>query len=332
MPFILEGLVSSTNADGSPHLAPMGPETDAAMAPPGAQAVSDVDDLSESAAHRAAECFTSPTTSSNWPARRSACWSRQPRWLDDHPIEGGWILADACRWYAFRIGSIDDRAERVRMEAEVVERGTASRFLRFQSRPACRARSGDPGDARSSGCRRTKSLLNLTVCGHWSKRRGGRRRSVPGRFWTNFFPAGASFGRVTLRNQPQVESFHCHVRPRCSSPCSQPIAFWAVVVWRLGRAAVWRRRGDGRRAGAVHHAAAGRAAFGGRSAGRTGLAFCPAGCRELGRPARPMPAVAGISRSSRRRPNMLAWERARSLAWRWRRDWRPWPARNRAAQ
>jgi hypothetical protein len=131
MPFILEGLVSSTNADGSPHLAPMGPEATAAM-----------DRL-------VLKPFQTSTTYQN--LRRSGggvfhvtddveqlarsaigVLEPAPRWLDSHPIEGqGWILADACRWYAFRIDSVDDRSERVRMEAEVVERGRLRDFCGF---------------------------------------------------------------------------------------------------------------------------------------------------------------------------------------------------------
>ena len=71
------------------------------------------------------------------------------------------------------------------MEADVVERGAAARFLRFQPGAACGARSGDPGHARRLVARRAKSLLNLNVCGRWSKRPAAPRKSVPGRFWTN---------------------------------------------------------------------------------------------------------------------------------------------------
>ncbi|HEX4143964.1 MAG TPA: DUF447 domain-containing protein [Pirellulales bacterium] len=130
MPFILEGLVSSTNADGSPHLAPMGPEAGAAM-----------DRL-------VLKPFPTSTTYQNLrrtgvgvfhvtddveQLARSAMGDLQPapRWLDAHPAEGGWILAGACRWYAFRVGSIDDSAERVRMEAEVVEQGRLRDFCGF---------------------------------------------------------------------------------------------------------------------------------------------------------------------------------------------------------
>jgi hypothetical protein len=41
------------------------------------------------------------------------------------------ILADACRWYAFRVESLDDRDERTRILARVVDRGTVRDFLGF---------------------------------------------------------------------------------------------------------------------------------------------------------------------------------------------------------
>ncbi len=131
MPFILEGLVSSTRADGSPHLAPMGPEVEGSM-----------DRL-------VLKPFQTSTTYQNLKRSgrgvfhvtddveqlaRSAVGMLEPapRWLGDAASpQGDWILADACRWYAFRIRSIDDRQERVRMEAEVVETGRLRDFCGF---------------------------------------------------------------------------------------------------------------------------------------------------------------------------------------------------------
>jgi hypothetical protein len=43
----------------------------------------------------------------------------------------GQILADACRWYAFRVDSIDDGSERVEIVAAVVEHGRIRDFLGF---------------------------------------------------------------------------------------------------------------------------------------------------------------------------------------------------------
>jgi hypothetical protein len=41
------------------------------------------------------------------------------------------ILSDACRWYAFRIESLDDRDERTTIVARVVDRGTIRDFFGF---------------------------------------------------------------------------------------------------------------------------------------------------------------------------------------------------------
>jgi hypothetical protein len=43
----------------------------------------------------------------------------------------GFILEDACRYYEFRVAAIDDRAERVRIEAETVHCGRLRDFFGF---------------------------------------------------------------------------------------------------------------------------------------------------------------------------------------------------------
>lgn len=43
----------------------------------------------------------------------------------------GYVLADACRYYEFRVTAIDDRAERVTIEAEVVHHGRRRDFFGF---------------------------------------------------------------------------------------------------------------------------------------------------------------------------------------------------------
>src|SRR5690606_26500064 len=43
----------------------------------------------------------------------------------------GWILAECCRWYAFRIVSLDDREERVSIIAKVVGQGRRRDFFGF---------------------------------------------------------------------------------------------------------------------------------------------------------------------------------------------------------
>jgi hypothetical protein len=41
------------------------------------------------------------------------------------------VLADACRWYAFEVESLDDRSERTSIVARVVDRGEQRAFLGF---------------------------------------------------------------------------------------------------------------------------------------------------------------------------------------------------------
>lgn len=43
----------------------------------------------------------------------------------------GWILSDACRWYAFRAEEIDERFDRVVIPCNVVASGTLRDFLGF---------------------------------------------------------------------------------------------------------------------------------------------------------------------------------------------------------
>ena len=43
----------------------------------------------------------------------------------------GYIVADACRWFAFRVRELDDRDERTTIRCDVVDRGTLRDFLGF---------------------------------------------------------------------------------------------------------------------------------------------------------------------------------------------------------
>ncbi|MCI0361331.1 MAG: DUF447 family protein, partial [Planctomycetaceae bacterium] len=43
----------------------------------------------------------------------------------------GHIVADACRWFAFRVRQLDDQSERTTIVCDVVDRGTLRDFLGF---------------------------------------------------------------------------------------------------------------------------------------------------------------------------------------------------------
>ncbi len=126
---ILEGLVTTRNADGSPHLAPMGPRVSADFArftlrpfptsgtyrnllahPEGVLHVTDDALLIAKAALGAAEPL---------PPTRAA------------EKVAGFVLADCVRHYEFLVKSIDDSGERVSIEAEVIHVGRHRDFWGF---------------------------------------------------------------------------------------------------------------------------------------------------------------------------------------------------------
>jgi len=126
---ILEGIVTTLNADGSPNISPMGPIVDDALdrlwlrpfqtsttyqnlKRAGAGVFHLTDDV---------ELFAQAAVGQPNPL---------PRLRPANKIEGV-ILADACRWFAFEIESIDDSAERTSIVARVVDRGVERDFLGF---------------------------------------------------------------------------------------------------------------------------------------------------------------------------------------------------------
>jgi hypothetical protein len=126
---ILEGLVTTLGATGEVHVAPMG---------------SIVDNAFERLIFRP---YPSSTTLANLKRSRQgvlhvtddvACIARAAvNQLDPIPPHrpakrvAGVILTDACRWYAFQIDSIDERATPAILQARVVDRGTQREFFGF---------------------------------------------------------------------------------------------------------------------------------------------------------------------------------------------------------
>lgn len=126
---ILEGLVTTLNADGSPNISPMGPIVD-----PEVQRI-------------CLRPFQTSVTFQN--LRRSgegvlhvsddvelivrAAINKLNELPPTSVAQGvrGVVLADACRWYAFTVESIDDRRDRTEIVAEVVQRGVQRPFFGF---------------------------------------------------------------------------------------------------------------------------------------------------------------------------------------------------------
>lgn len=126
---ILEALVTTMNADGTPHLAPMGPRVDAGFTrftlrpfptsgtyrnlrrhPEGVIHVTDDARLIAVAALGAVEPL---------PA------------LEPARAVKGFVLSEACRWYEFHATAFDDTTERVTIETEVIHSGRGREFFGF---------------------------------------------------------------------------------------------------------------------------------------------------------------------------------------------------------
>lgn len=126
---ILEGIVTTFNSDGSVNIAPMGPIVDAQMnvavfrpyqtsttyqnlKRTGVGVLHVTDDVLLFAKAAIKQLHKIP--------QMAAC-----------PNFEGMILTDACRWYAFRVVSLDDAQPRVQIEAEFVGKGRLRDFFGF---------------------------------------------------------------------------------------------------------------------------------------------------------------------------------------------------------
>ncbi len=129
MPLILEGIVTTLNADHSVNISPMGPivERDVSrltfrpyqtsttyqnLKRAGCGVFHVVDDV---------ELLAQAAVGDVDPAPACTPCTRVP----------GQILTDACRWYAFRVDRLDDRDQRTTIEASVVEQGRGRDFFGF---------------------------------------------------------------------------------------------------------------------------------------------------------------------------------------------------------
>jgi hypothetical protein len=125
---LLEGIVTTDNADGTCNISPMGPIVDwpitrlrlrpfktsttyANLVRTGRGVLNVTDDVELIARAAISELVQAPL-------------------LVALP-SGGNYLADACRWYAFVVESLDDTAERTDIHCQVVEQGRVRDFFGF---------------------------------------------------------------------------------------------------------------------------------------------------------------------------------------------------------
>jgi hypothetical protein len=126
---LLEGIVTTLGVDGTLNIAPMGPIVDAKFSVlllrPFRTSVT-FQNLKHSG-----EGILHVTDDVELLARAAVGrLDVQPKLLPATAIDGV-ILADACRWYAFLVESLDERENRVSIVARVIDRGTIREFFGF---------------------------------------------------------------------------------------------------------------------------------------------------------------------------------------------------------
>lgn len=126
---ILEGLVTTINADGSVNLSPMGPIVDASMR----EIVLRPYQTSTTYRNlkRTGQGVLHVTDDVEMLARAAVGRIEPPPPMLPARAVAGWIVAGACRWYAFEVRSLDDSQERTTITAEVVDTGRLRDFFGF---------------------------------------------------------------------------------------------------------------------------------------------------------------------------------------------------------
>jgi hypothetical protein len=130
---ILEGIITTISHEGAVHIAPMGPHVDSGMDHfllrpfPTSQTYQNLVQHGEGVLHVTDDVLL---------LARAALGPVEPPppTFPANKIKG-FVLKDACRYYEFRVRSLDDREERVCIEVDVVHSGRLRDFFGF-----CRAR------------------------------------------------------------------------------------------------------------------------------------------------------------------------------------------------
>lgn len=126
---ILEGLVTTLNGDGSPHLAPMGPRVDDGFTRLLLRPFPTSETYRNLLAHREGVLHVTDDALLIALAALGAASPLPPM----RPAERvrGFVLADCCRHYEFVVRSIDATGERVHVDAEVVHAARHRDFWGF---------------------------------------------------------------------------------------------------------------------------------------------------------------------------------------------------------
>jgi hypothetical protein len=126
---ILEGVVTTLDAAGALNVAPMGPIVDDAITRLTLRPFQTSQTYRNLKAHG---CGVFHVTDDVLLIAQAAL-NRLPELPATFPAEriAGRVLADCCRWFEFRVVTLDDAQERTRIEAEVVHTGRRRDFFGF---------------------------------------------------------------------------------------------------------------------------------------------------------------------------------------------------------
>ena len=126
---ILEGIVTTVDAAGAVNIAPMGPHVGTTMDRFVLRPFRTAQTYRNLKAH--GEGVLHVTDDVLLLARAAVGPVEPPPALAAARHVRGFVLADACRYWEFRVAALDDREERTRIEAEVVHAGRHRDFFGF---------------------------------------------------------------------------------------------------------------------------------------------------------------------------------------------------------
>src|SRR3954465_5503043 len=126
---LLEGIVTTLNVDGSPHVAPMGPIVDAGFTRLLLRPFNT--SVTYRNLKRTLQGVLHVTDDVELFARAAVGQLIDLPPLVNAKAIDGVILENACRWYAFRVTSIDERHDRTEMVAETIDQGRVRDFFGF---------------------------------------------------------------------------------------------------------------------------------------------------------------------------------------------------------
>ena len=313
---ILEGIVTTVAPRGRVNIAPMGPHVDAGMERFLLRPFRTAQTYRNLKAH--GEGVLHVTDDVLLLARAALGPVEPPPPLLPAARVRGLVLRDACRYYEFRVRSLDDREERSRHRGGGGPRRPAARLLRLQPGQARRRRGGHPGHAHrlpAAGRDRGRVPQAGRPRGQDRRRAGAAGVPLPAANTSTRVAQQAARGRTAAMIRVQAPSrLHFGLLSLPAGPC------WPN---RHGQQVVPARRFGGvglmvQAPGLRLTVAAGGGLVGGRAAGGAGPGVRPALCPELaGRPV-PQHADRRAGRSGTCRPG----HRARSWGWRWPGRWR----------